>query len=156
MHANKSKSSRQTNVQEHVDFIPSVQAAQHSTRPPLSYAQQLLGTHYQHWEAADGLNLLPTYGMDVPTMQIYAPRLQPTQDAVVGACDESALNVGLLAGISTLNAKLGFLLCRPSWALYVGRLVGLSMLNARLGSLRWTPGWALDVECQAGLSTLDS
>ncbi|KAL2489579.1 Uncharacterized protein Fot_42871 [Forsythia ovata] len=87
--ANKSKSSRQTNVHEHVDFIPSVQAAQHTTRPPLSNAQQLLGTHYQHWRARDGLNLLPTYGMDVPTMQIYAPMLQPTQDAVFGARDES-------------------------------------------------------------------
>ncbi|KAL2502469.1 Uncharacterized protein Fot_36317 [Forsythia ovata] len=87
--ANKSKSSRQTNVHEHVDLIPSVQAAQHSTRPPLSNAQQLLGTHYQHWEAHGGLNLLPTYGMDVPTMQIYAPMLQPAQDAVFGARDES-------------------------------------------------------------------
>ncbi|KAL2529118.1 hypothetical protein Fot_21719 [Forsythia ovata] len=86
--ANKSKRSRQTNVQENVDFIPSVQAAQHPTRPPLSYAQQLLGTHYQHWEAVDGLNLLPTYGMDVPTIQIYAPQLQPTQNAVFGAWDE--------------------------------------------------------------------
>ncbi|KAL2508412.1 Uncharacterized protein Fot_32059 [Forsythia ovata] len=64
---NKSKSSRQTNVQEHVDFIPS-------------------GTY---WEAADGLNLLPTYGMDVLTMQVYVPQLQPTQDAVFGAWDES-------------------------------------------------------------------
>ncbi|KAL2488889.1 Uncharacterized protein Fot_42181 [Forsythia ovata] len=87
--ANKSKSSRQTNVQENVDFIPPVQAAQHPTRPPLSYAQQLLGTHYQHWECADGLNLLPMYGMDVPTMQIYVPQLRPTQDEVFGAWDES-------------------------------------------------------------------
>ncbi|KAL2529316.1 Uncharacterized protein Fot_21917 [Forsythia ovata] len=45
-------------------------------------------THYQHWGPAFGLNLFPTYGMDVPTMQIYAPQLRPRQDEVFGAWDK--------------------------------------------------------------------
>ncbi|KAL2487736.1 peroxisomal adenine nucleotide carrier 1 [Forsythia ovata] len=42
--SNKSNTSNKTNVQDNVDFIPSVGAAQHLTRPPLAYAQQLVYT----------------------------------------------------------------------------------------------------------------
>ncbi|KAL2509702.1 hypothetical protein Fot_33349 [Forsythia ovata] len=55
--------------------------------------------------------------------------------------------------LSTSNAKMGSLRCRPSWAIYVGRLAGLSKLNARLGSLRCRPSWALYVRRLAMLST---
>ncbi|KAL2499469.1 Protein FAR1-RELATED SEQUENCE 5 [Abeliophyllum distichum] len=77
--ANKAKSLRQTIVQEKVDFAPSVQAAQ----------DPILGTHCQPWEPTNGLTLLPTYGMDVPT---YVPYLRPTQDEAFGAWDESVRN----------------------------------------------------------------